>query len=458
MEVDLVNSYPKEILKNSLENSPIKSETTKIPAHWINKREIQTRTQLLQARKQEFIPDISFDLDGDGVVGPQDYYISKQFCKTNSNKLSSEEKSQAISAMQSGWTNNMLWGLDGSGPTKPYRVIQMRGKIVLNEDFGKVHQTYPKNMSPTPIVASKSQLNEARKQERQELGREYESKREKKFRYNLPINEIISTDWFDNNPQFKTFNEKKEFERSLARSYVGLYKEKDTPRVEFGYQNDPKYRTCSQMKERRKEEMVDVLNKTANYGYVGENERLRMREQEFLGGLLDGEDPKLKFLEKKKNDTAELGNKFSKTVFGVHGCELPKYAENSREYWKIGKDFSDANSELEKTIQSFRENYKKIEKSQEIAVDPHRMVPNIQMTQNPNARNSRWTTYHNNFYQRKIADTKDSPDFKEEIRHKTARVTVTQFRGTHTSIAQRWENKGSLSPGRQTLRSAAFTQ
>mmetsp|Transcript_7286 Transcript_7286/g.7139 ORF Transcript_7286/g.7139 Transcript_7286/m.7139 type:complete len:213 (+) Transcript_7286:410-1048(+) len=212
------------------------------------------------------------------------------------------------------------------------------------------------------------------------------------------------------------------------------------------------------MKERKKEEMVDVLNKTANYGYIGENERLKMREQEFLAGYSSEEDPKLRFLEKKKNDTAELGDKFSKTVTGVHGCELPKYAENTREYWKIGKDFSDVYSEPEKTIQSYRENYKKIEKSQEIAVDPHRMVPSIQMAQNPNARNSRWTTYHNNFYQRKITDSKESPDFKEEIKHRAARVTVSQFKGTQSSITQRWENKGSLSPGRQVLRSAGFTQ
>ncbi len=47
----------------------------------------KTRTELLEARRKERSPDISFDLDGDGFVGGRDYVISKIFDKDGDGKL-----------------------------------------------------------------------------------------------------------------------------------------------------------------------------------------------------------------------------------------------------------------------------------------------------------------------------------------------------------------------------------
>lgn len=38
-------------------------------------------------RRKEFVPDISFDLDGDGVVGNRDLVIAKLFDKDGDGKL-----------------------------------------------------------------------------------------------------------------------------------------------------------------------------------------------------------------------------------------------------------------------------------------------------------------------------------------------------------------------------------
>ena len=38
-----------------------------------------TRTELLELRKKEAIPDISYDLDGDGYVGGRDYVVARRF-------------------------------------------------------------------------------------------------------------------------------------------------------------------------------------------------------------------------------------------------------------------------------------------------------------------------------------------------------------------------------------------
>ena len=40
-----------------------------------------TQAKLFQARKSEAIPDITYDLDGDGYVGGRDLVIAKHFDK-----------------------------------------------------------------------------------------------------------------------------------------------------------------------------------------------------------------------------------------------------------------------------------------------------------------------------------------------------------------------------------------
>ena len=59
----------------------------------------KTRTELLEARKKERLPDISFDLDGDGFVGGRDYVISKIYDKDGDGKLNQEERKAADEAV-----------------------------------------------------------------------------------------------------------------------------------------------------------------------------------------------------------------------------------------------------------------------------------------------------------------------------------------------------------------------
>lgn len=56
-------------------------------------------TKLKKLRKDEFIPDISYDLDGDGVVGGWDLVISKIFDKENKGRLTSDQRQSALIAL-----------------------------------------------------------------------------------------------------------------------------------------------------------------------------------------------------------------------------------------------------------------------------------------------------------------------------------------------------------------------
>jgi len=49
--------------------------------------ERRTKTVMMKERKKGRMPDISYDLDGDGVVNDRDYFIAKFFDKDGDGKL-----------------------------------------------------------------------------------------------------------------------------------------------------------------------------------------------------------------------------------------------------------------------------------------------------------------------------------------------------------------------------------
>lgn len=60
----------------------------------------KTKTKLGENRRNERIPHISYDLDGDGYVGGKDYVVAKQFDKDGDGKLNAEERKNAIEALK----------------------------------------------------------------------------------------------------------------------------------------------------------------------------------------------------------------------------------------------------------------------------------------------------------------------------------------------------------------------
>ena len=59
-----------------------------------------TRTDLIENRRKETVPHISYDLDGDGYVGNRDFVISKLFDKDGKGKLNDNERKEALDAVK----------------------------------------------------------------------------------------------------------------------------------------------------------------------------------------------------------------------------------------------------------------------------------------------------------------------------------------------------------------------
>jgi len=66
-------------LKTGVRFSDILEENVKIPENWRTEdgRESMTRSKLIESRKKEFHPDISYDLDGDGAISHKDLFLAK---------------------------------------------------------------------------------------------------------------------------------------------------------------------------------------------------------------------------------------------------------------------------------------------------------------------------------------------------------------------------------------------
>ena len=69
------------------------------------------------------MPDISYDLDGDGYVGGRDYVIARRFDEGFKNYLTQDEMSKAKKALEDGFEQQFVWGVEASGAQRPYRIL-----------------------------------------------------------------------------------------------------------------------------------------------------------------------------------------------------------------------------------------------------------------------------------------------------------------------------------------------
>lgn len=124
-----------------------------------------TRTQLLEDRRKEGIPDITYDLDNDGQVSGRDYCMARKFDKGFKNYLTKEEKEEAIEALKNGFEDNFVWNVEATGAMRQQRLQQVRGALCEAEDYLEVTKTYPKHplSDIVPYCATATELTALRK-------------------------------------------------------------------------------------------------------------------------------------------------------------------------------------------------------------------------------------------------------------------------------------------------------
>jgi len=126
--------------KSALVKAKPHTEWTRQPAH-------RTFTELKAARKAAAVPDSSFDIDGDGGVGPADYLVAKQFSRERDLRLNTGERSRAVRALESGLLDTYSFGYEQAGAQRQNIVKQTRGKIFSGDNGAELGEVYPAHWS-----------------------------------------------------------------------------------------------------------------------------------------------------------------------------------------------------------------------------------------------------------------------------------------------------------------------
>ena len=313
-----------------------------------------TRTKLLQIRKKENIPDISYDLDGDGYVGGRDYVLAKRFDVDGDGKLNEQEKKKALEAINNGVEREYVWNLENQGGKRAFRILQKRGKIIDAENFVPLQESYPKHpisfREPKNGVHTLNELKEYRKNKTRE---EMSEKVRKYQKEHLPNKLLDEKQYYitENNhkPIHSTYTDIKNQLHKEARRKVGLDEdESDLKNYNLGptlnYVYSPKHKVKGDIKKDLIKESHEISKILNSKKHLNEVERLKQREDEIFNKLFQSEEgftlTKLKAQRRNKLNNYNLKT-FAERPKGVHGHELPKFStsENTKEFWKLREGY-----------------------------------------------------------------------------------------------------------------------
>ena len=347
-----------------------------------------TRTKLLEQRKKENIPDISYDLDGDGYVGGRDYVLSKRFDLDGDGKLNEIEKKNALEAIKNGVEREYVWNLENQGGKRAFRILQKRGKIIDAENFVPLQESYPKHpisfREPKNGVHTLSELKEFRKNKTKE---EFNEKVKKYQQENSPNN---NNNLFNENnyyfpenkekPKYSSINDIKNKLHKEARKKVGLNENESdlknynlAPTLNYVY--SPKHKTKEDIKKdliKESQEISKILNSRK---HLNEVERLKQREDEIFNKLFQSEEgfTLTKLKEQRRLQLHKYNLKtFAEHPKGVHGHELPKFStsEKTKEFWKLREGYVE--NPKHKSQLEYLEEIKYWKKPEELLLNEHR--------------------------------------------------------------------------------------
>ena len=330
----------------------ILAEKDNIKVPWDTKNQLykstpMTRTKLLERRKKERIPDISYDLDGDGFVGGRDYVLSKRYDVDGDGKLNEIERKNALEGIENGVEKEYVWNLENQGGKRHFRILQKRGKIIDAEDFIPLQDTYPKHpisfKEPKNGIKTLSELKEYRYQKTKDEIIE----KMKIFEKNHPFKIVQESYHLENKnqPLYHSINEIKDKLHRDARIKAGLSEKESDIKITdkdptLAYIYSPKHKVKGDIRKDLLQESKDISNILTSRKHLNDTERLKIREDEIFDKLYHKEDgftyTKLKEQRRLKQNEYNLKT-FADHPKGVHGHELPKFSanENTKEFWKF---------------------------------------------------------------------------------------------------------------------------
>ncbi|CAD7949788.1 unnamed protein product [Amoebophrya sp. A25] len=115
----------------------------------VNPRRGRTRTEMRIDQVADRVPDLSYDFDGDGVVGQRDYFVGRFFDTEKKGSLTSEQRATAEKELQNGFLDKFKFGFDATGSANPEMVVsQKAGRILTCNNMNELSLSYPARYPP----------------------------------------------------------------------------------------------------------------------------------------------------------------------------------------------------------------------------------------------------------------------------------------------------------------------
>jgi len=242
-----------------------------------------------------------------------------------------------------------------------------------------IQETYPKHplSSKIPNYQTLTEL----KEKRVKITKDEIDAKIKKHQEENPtvfINEPTKFHKSSNN-KYPSIHEIKAEKHRQARIACGLKEIEEEVRTQhkipsLEYVYSPKHKTAKEIKEEINRENKEKIEKMKNNEYKDEIQRLNEREDEVFAQLYSN-DPRYTYnvlKEKRKKENLDYNLKtFSKQTIGVHGHELPKFAETEelKEYWKYKAGYNDNPDVNSMTLLNEKKKYWK--KMEELLLNEH---------------------------------------------------------------------------------------
>jgi hypothetical protein len=227
----------------------------KLRPDWIHEPKTRTLGDIKEQLRQERLGHPTFDLDGDGVIGGHDFMLASRFDEDKDGRLNTAELANAKRALEGGYSDQFLWGCDRSGTKRPFRIVQVRGKIINDECFGAVGATYPEVQRPTPRHRTKEALDDFRKGQTKAKASEIAAEWEKKWPQRVP-NKFTPWEGYVQSPKYKSLKEVRKERRNTCRLQQGLTEEEEEVVQLSKYVENPTTRMRTDLESRRKSELV----------------------------------------------------------------------------------------------------------------------------------------------------------------------------------------------------------
>ncbi|CAK9009759.1 Uncharacterized protein SCF082_LOCUS10406 [Durusdinium trenchii] len=309
---------------------------------WLKVPEHQTLTQLKAARRAERIPDLSMDVDGDGVVGPTDYFVAKTFAKDLDNRLTTPERSQVVEALENGFLDRYAWGYDQVGAQRKNVLKQLRGKIYNGDNAHELTQVNPHfNSHKVPRFWTASEMKMQRRAEVANAATALKEAHEAQHPWHIPEPTLRQENMLDD-PPFTSRHQKAEARRREARQYGGLDAESNAEKQlqvpGLSFVEAPQASTQRELQAQRKQRMLDDLAEAeAKTDFVPPE--VRHTRAEYEEHEARRPDPHAmtqnKLFDARKREYME----YNMRHFPHAHKQMPLFSEQEEHWWKMRKTY-----------------------------------------------------------------------------------------------------------------------